>query len=57
MAAEPVLGVSKMWPPLLDDVPHATRRGTRRSSGTAGTCGTIGTCQASDPVTSRAGIP
>ncbi len=25
MAAEPVLGMPEMWPPLLDNVPHATR--------------------------------
>ena len=25
MAAKPVLGLSEMRPPLLDDVPHATR--------------------------------
>src|SRR5690349_14429095 len=33
MAAQPVLGVSEMRPPLLDDLPVTTRRRARRASG------------------------
>lgn len=34
MAAESVLGLPEMRPPLLDDVSHATRRRSRRGRGT-----------------------
>ena len=47
MAAQPVLGVSEVRPPLLDDVSDSTGRGTRRTSGATGVCGHADACQAS----------
>jgi hypothetical protein len=53
MAAQPVLGVSEVRPPLLDDVPDSTGRGTRRASGATGVCGPAGACQTSHPLIPR----
>ena len=40
MAAESVLGMSEVRPPLLDDLPHAARRRSRRTGRHARPCKT-----------------
>jgi hypothetical protein len=40
VAAESVLGMSEVRPPLLDDLPHAARRYGRRTTSHAGRCKT-----------------
>ncbi len=53
MAAQPVLGVSEVRTPLLDDVRDSTGRGTRRGSVATGVCGPAGACQTSHPLIPR----